>query len=99
MESQKEGRKQLEEDQEAEEQEPREGGDTNHDLVLDLSLSNKDSNQESSKPELNLIDSFDMNPSSKSLDAPQGNETEPRVFSCNYCQRKFYSSWGSPKCT
>ncbi|XP_061981268.1 zinc finger protein 1-like [Populus nigra] len=92
MESQKEGRKQLEEDQEAEEQEPREGGDTNHDLVLDLSLSNKDSNQESSKPELNLIDSFDMNPSSKSLDAPQGNETEPRVFSCNYCQRKFYSS-------
>jgi hypothetical protein len=92
MESQKEGRKQLEEDQEAEEQEPREGGDTNHDLVLDLSLSNKDSNQESSKPELNLIDSFDMNPSSQSLDAPQGNETEPRVFSCNYCQRKFYSS-------
>ncbi|KAF2301477.1 hypothetical protein GH714_024938 [Hevea brasiliensis] len=59
-----------------------------HDLVLDLSLSGKDS-----KPKLNLINSFDMESSQKSsLDTPQGNETEPRIFSCNYCQRKFYSS-------
>lgn len=57
------------------------------DLVLDLSLSSKDSNR-GSKPELNLIDSFVVN----SPDDHQGNETEPRVFSCNYCQRKFYSS-------
>ncbi|KAF9686252.1 hypothetical protein SADUNF_Sadunf03G0139500 [Salix dunnii] len=92
MESQKEGGTQREEDRAEEEQKHKPGGDTDHDLVLDLSLSNKDSNQESSNPELNLIDSFDMNPSSKSLDAPPGNETEPRVFSCNYCQRKFYSS-------
>ncbi|CAK7336285.1 unnamed protein product [Dovyalis caffra] len=91
MESQKEGKSELEEHQE--EEKHQEGVlDTNRDLVLDLSLSSKDSNQESPKPELNLIDSFDMNPSSKSLDTPQGNETEPRVFSCNYCQRKFYSS-------
>lgn len=92
MKSQKEV-KQLEEDQEEEEEERRqEGVDTNYGLVLDLSLSSKDSKQDSSKPQLNLIDSFDMDPSTKSLDTPQGNETEPRVFSCNYCQRKFYSS-------
>ena len=54
------------------------------DLLLDLGLSSKDSNG-GSMPELNLIDSFVVN-------SPQGNETEPRVFSCNYCQRKFYSS-------
>lgn len=96
METQKEG-KQLEEEEEEEEQKRQEQEDTNHDLVLDLTLSGKDSNQ-GSKPELNLFDSFDMNPSHKSLDSPppppqpQGNETEPRVFSCNYCQRKFYSS-------
>ncbi|KAJ6388115.1 hypothetical protein OIU77_026646 [Salix suchowensis] len=93
MESRKEGGKQREDDRAEEEQKHKQVGDTDHDLVLDLSLSNKDSNQESSNPELNLIDSFDMNPSGKSLDStPQGNETEARVFSCNYCQRKFYSS-------
>ncbi|KAH7547463.1 hypothetical protein FEM48_Zijuj01G0312800 [Ziziphus jujuba var. spinosa] len=63
----------------------------NSHLVLDLSLSNEDS-----KPELNLIDSFESNSSRNSSDTDthphQGNETEPRVFSCNYCQRKFYSS-------
>lgn len=69
---------------------------TNPALVLDLSLSNKDSNR-GSKPELNLIDCFKSTDSSQdSLENNdihrQGNETEPRVFSCNYCQRKFYSS-------
>ncbi|KAJ6713834.1 C2H2 AND C2HC ZINC FINGERS SUPERFAMILY PROTEIN [Salix viminalis] len=68
------------------------GGDTSYDLVLDLSLSSKDSNQDSSKRRASLVDSFDTDPTSKSMDTPQGNETEPRVFSCNYCQRKFYSS-------
>lgn len=57
--------------------------DKNPHLVLDLSLSN-------------LIDSFESNSSRNSSDTSthphQGNETEPRVFSCNYCQRKFYSS-------
>ncbi|KAG6669568.1 hypothetical protein I3843_01G245500 [Carya illinoinensis] len=82
---------------------PKEGGQqeqdqksppgSNPDLVLDLSLFSKDSNQ-GSKPELNLIDSVDVNSSRTSSDTPpgQGNETVPRVFSCNYCQRKFYSS-------
>ncbi|KAJ4718610.1 putative Zinc finger protein [Melia azedarach] len=74
---------------------PTEGKQT--DLLLDLSLSNKDSNR-GSKPELNLIDCFNVNTNSSedslenNTDHLQGNETEPRVFSCNYCQRKFYSS-------
>ncbi|KAG2723234.1 hypothetical protein I3843_02G138900 [Carya illinoinensis] len=73
--------------------------DSNPDLVLDLSLfSSKDFNRGSSKPELNdLVDSIDGNSSRNSPAAPdhhRGNyhENEPRVFSCNYCQRKFYSS-------
>ncbi|GMI81994.1 hypothetical protein HRI_001868700 [Hibiscus trionum] len=57
------------------------------DLVLDLRLSNQESN-----PELNFIDCFKVVDSSSDHDQDQGNETEPRVFSCNYCQRKFYSS-------
>lgn len=67
--------------------------DSNPDLVLDLSLSSKDSHK-GSNPVLNLIDSFDANSSDSPPPPPppQGNETEPRVFSCNYCQRKFYSS-------
>ncbi|XVE91223.1 hypothetical protein DITRI_Ditri20bG0137100 [Diplodiscus trichospermus] len=83
---------QPEEEEEHENQE-----DVNYDLLLDLSLSSKDdshSNQEL-KPELNLVDYFkaDLSDDQDSLETPhQGNETEPRVFSCNYCQRKFYSS-------
>ncbi|XP_057968007.1 zinc finger protein 1 [Malania oleifera] len=60
-------------------------------LILDLSLCSKDSDN-GSKLELNLIDCFEMIPSRNSPETPQGNATEPRVFSCNYCQRKFYSS-------
>ncbi|KAL5574485.1 hypothetical protein UlMin_016184 [Ulmus minor] len=71
-------------------------------LVLDLSLSSKESSDHGSKPELNFIDCFDSNSSRNSSetshdqdqdqDQAQGNENEPRVFPCNYCQRKFYSS-------
>ncbi|QCE08847.1 hypothetical protein DEO72_LG10g65 [Vigna unguiculata] len=50
-----------------------------------------------SKPELNLINCIDtnlcMNSSSESCHGGgHGDELEPRIFSCNYCQRKFYSS-------
>ncbi|KAI3687679.1 hypothetical protein L1987_81379 [Smallanthus sonchifolius] len=38
--------------------------------------------------ELNLIDSLN----SESTTQQAEGTTEPRVFSCNYCQRKFYSS-------
>lgn len=42
--------------------------------------------------ELNLIDCLKVGSSQSSTETPQGSESEPRVFSCNYCQRKFYSS-------
>lgn len=77
------------------------------DLVLDLSLPKSDSDH-GSKPELNFIDCFDTANSAKNYssdetspphdhDLQSGNnesstDHEPRVFSCNYCQRKFYSS-------
>ncbi|CAL5444190.1 hypothetical protein CsSME_00052662 [Camellia sinensis var. sinensis] len=57
------------------------------DLELDLNHSDK-----GSKPELNLIESFNMDSSPKDHQSFNCNEAEPRVFSCNYCQRKFYSS-------
>ncbi|XP_061342502.1 zinc finger protein 1-like [Gastrolobium bilobum] len=60
-------------------------------LLLDLSLSSKDSGDDS-KPELNLLNCLDTNLSENSSESSQGNELDPRVFSCNYCQRKFYSS-------
>ncbi|KAF2321515.1 hypothetical protein GH714_000214 [Hevea brasiliensis] len=43
-------------------------------------------------PTPSLKASMDNQKEKSSLDTPQGNETEPRIFSCNYCQRKFYSS-------
>ncbi|PIN04132.1 hypothetical protein CDL12_23332 [Handroanthus impetiginosus] len=51
------------------------------DLILDLSLSNKDSHH-NSNPELAL---FHTNTANDQSD-------QNRVFSCNYCNRKFYSS-------
>ncbi|XP_057525144.1 zinc finger protein 3-like [Amaranthus tricolor] len=42
--------------------------------------------------ELNLIDGIKVGSSQSSTETPQGSESEHRVFSCNYCQRKFYSS-------
>lgn len=65
------------------EEQIKEGHQEESNLVLDLSLSRSDS-------KLNLIEPFDHNTNSPS--SYQGNEAEPRVFSCNYCQRKFYSS-------
>ncbi|XP_043699204.1 zinc finger protein 1-like [Telopea speciosissima] len=66
--------------------------ENNSDLLLDLSLSSNHTDH-GQKAELNLIDCFNMGSSQNSPDqSPQGGEAEPRVFSCNYCQRKFYSS-------
>ncbi|KAF5456299.1 hypothetical protein F2P56_025797 [Juglans regia] len=47
---------------------------------LHLSLANN-------QPNLDLF----LEPS-PSLSSSQGSQAEPRIFSCNYCQRKFYSS-------
>ncbi|KAE9584519.1 hypothetical protein Lal_00021731 [Lupinus albus] len=60
-------------------------------ILLELSLSSKDSCNDS-KPELNLLNSFHTNLSENPLEYSHCNEQEPRTFSCNYCQRKFYSS-------
>ncbi|XAR50488.1 hypothetical protein NMG60_11004830 [Bertholletia excelsa] len=49
---------------------------SNSDLVLDLSLKRA---TPISGPQVHGSN-------------PESNEAEPRVFSCNYCQRKFYSS-------
>ncbi|KAK9947180.1 hypothetical protein M0R45_012614 [Rubus argutus] len=67
-------------------------------LLLDLELSStsKDSatsNSSGFNPELNLLDCLQMGGSaSESSPRDQAGAAEPRVFSCNYCQRKFYSS-------
>ncbi|KAK9079525.1 hypothetical protein SSX86_001197 [Deinandra increscens subsp. villosa] len=46
--------------------------------------------------ELNLLDSLNMGSSSETTNSTTqlqaSDTTEPRVFSCNYCRRKFYSS-------
>ncbi|XP_047314670.1 zinc finger protein 1-like [Impatiens glandulifera] len=57
-------------------------------LFLDLTLSANESNQDNSNPELNLIGCFNPTDSGAGTDQQQ----QPRIFSCNYCQRRFYSS-------
>ncbi|KAJ8450422.1 hypothetical protein Cgig2_002107 [Carnegiea gigantea] len=42
--------------------------------------------------ELNLIDCLNARSSRSSSETSQAPQSEPRVFSCNYCQRKFYCS-------
>ncbi|CAL5206314.1 unnamed protein product [Lathyrus oleraceus] len=67
---------------------------TNHDFVLDCNNNNNNNNQEQGSPELNLITSLDV-ANDSSLENNNINnlvEVEQRVFSCNYCHRKFYSS-------
>ncbi|XP_075479942.1 zinc finger protein 1-like [Primulina tabacum] len=59
----------------------------NPDLEFDLNLSTKDfADQTASNPELTLFRTS-IQPHDSML-----HESEPRVFSCNYCSRKFYSS-------
>ncbi|PPR90440.1 hypothetical protein GOBAR_AA30240 [Gossypium barbadense] len=57
-------------------------------LQLDLKLSTSDSDVPAFNfnQELNLIGSLNT------PETPQPADSEQRVFSCNYCQRKFYSS-------
>ncbi|KAG5045146.1 hypothetical protein AAZX31_06G060500 [Glycine max] len=59
------------------------------DTLLDLNASGDDSAVGCS-PVLNLITCLDTDLPSTSSENQHGSE--PRVFSCNYCQRKFYSS-------
>ncbi|XP_019416095.1 PREDICTED: zinc finger protein 3-like isoform X2 [Lupinus angustifolius] len=67
------------------------------DTLLDLNVPCDDSSLECS-PKLNLITCLDMDSANTSSEEnppdPEGFDAaaEPRVFSCNYCKRKFYSS-------
>lgn len=63
-------------------------------LQLDLKLTTSDCDDPGFNQELNLIDSLNTAGSSdcSAPETPQPTDGEQRVFSCNYCQRKFYSS-------
>ncbi|KAI3845440.1 hypothetical protein MKX03_010173 [Papaver bracteatum] len=93
-----------EKEEEYRNQEEEQGIDLNKGFSSDLSI---ESEIEYHNQELNLIDNFNVDSSSTSsstdkdkLCGEQEQESkeevdageEPRVFSCNYCQRKFYSS-------
>lgn len=73
-------------DQEDEEEKDQEKEKKPNNIVLDLELSR------SNNPELNLIDYLEMGAPQTPSENPQVCDSEQRVFSCNYCQRKFYSS-------
>ncbi|CAK8538065.1 unnamed protein product [Lathyrus sativus] len=59
------------------------------DISLDLSLNFKN-NETPTARDSNLI-GFSLSSTSESSNEP-ASSTVPRVFSCNYCQRKFFSS-------
>lgn len=66
-------------------------------LSFDLNLDRSDSDDQGFNQELNLIDSLNNTGSSSQISsetphATNDHPSEQRVFSCNYCQRKFYSS-------
>ncbi|XP_038896249.1 zinc finger protein 3-like [Benincasa hispida] len=76
-------------------QDPSDSKDTSPELVsLDLKLSNKDLGGSLMPEELNLVDSFDADnlPNDRSYQGVEEAAAKPRVFSCNYCPRKFFSS-------
>lgn len=63
----------------------------NPEIILDLSLRSKDLDH-GFDPERSFFNKFNVKNPPKDERTLQGNEAKPRVFSCNYCQRKFYSS-------
>ncbi|KAL2318035.1 hypothetical protein Fmac_031911 [Flemingia macrophylla] len=79
-------------EEEEEEKEPKHVVTT----LLDLNVSGDDSfNPEEEGAELNLLTCLDVRSSSNTANSSETRtplDAEPRVFSCNYCHRKFYSS-------
>ena len=72
-------------------------GSSSSRVLLDLKLSNDDSNRGSSKVELNLINSMNSSSSqvpNEPVSDENTQEKQPgnRVFTCNFCNRDFYSS-------
>ncbi|XP_057427087.1 zinc finger protein 3-like [Lotus japonicus] len=92
----KKKKKNIEQSVEEEEEEEK---DTKVESLLDLNVCSTDDSAldcSTEGPELNLITCLDVgsSPDANSSETnPLGcSEAEPRVFSCNYCHRKFYSS-------
>ncbi|KAJ0265927.1 hypothetical protein HA466_0000060 [Hirschfeldia incana] len=59
-------------------------------IKLDLVLAEYDYSQPQLNQELNLIDNLDASEATPSYKG--STSTEKKLFSCNYCQRTFYSS-------
>ncbi|XP_020210229.1 zinc finger protein 3 [Cajanus cajan] len=74
-------------DEEEEEKDPKHVVVT---TLLDLNVSGDDSFTPEEGAELNLLTCLDV--TANSSETPTPLDAEPRVFSCNYCHRKFYSS-------
>ena len=72
-------------------QEEEEEKEAKPDTLLDLNVPGDDSSLGCST-QLNLITCLDMDSSKASPEITPGSDVDQRVFSCNYCQRKFYSS-------
>lgn len=70
-----------------------EDGESKEIMLVDLESDYKDAGAGSAPVppmlELNLLESFNSVEAERPAAVP---ESEPKVFSCNYCQRKFYSS-------
>nr|XP_010932233.1 zinc finger protein 1 [Elaeis guineensis] len=69
-----------------------EEGETKEIMLVDLESDGGDGSTPAAPPmlELNLLESFGSVEAERAPVAVP--ESEPKVFSCNYCQRKFYSS-------
>ncbi|XP_054819530.1 zinc finger protein 1-like [Prosopis cineraria] len=75
-----------------EEKEEEEEEEAKTDSLLDLNVDGDDS-AGGCNPDLRLVTNLDVDmEKSKTSENPDALEAEPRVFSCKYCQRKFYSS-------
>jgi len=61
-----------------------------YDISLDLSLNFKNSEIPTTRDSNSI--GFSLSSTSESSNEPAAAATIPRVFSCNYCQRKFFSS-------
>ncbi|KAF2287264.1 hypothetical protein GH714_039478 [Hevea brasiliensis] len=85
--------KEEEEEEEAVKDQPQDQQEANPCLQLNPKLTRSDTNHGFDR-ELNLIDCLNMDSFKPSSETPQAanHDVEQRVFSCNYCQRKFYSS-------
>lgn len=98
---QREGKQVVQEEEE--DQKHKNPDHHHHHHLLDLGLSRKDDSDHQEleegknirqQAELNLINCLDdhTEEEDEEEDPRKYSNSEPRVFSCNYCQRKFYSS-------